>query len=170
MENQSIARQIFTPGINRDLQISQSSILGFVFKIILGIVVFLLIRYWLFPNIGEFFKWKVNVADTDFVNGDGSVDVNAKRAQYESVAQQLNLALKTSYSTAMTASPRCKAFERWMRELNLNEFRHCANIFKNSYRKTVREMVNETNWTGCGYMGIDYGEKFKERLNVLGIP
>jgi hypothetical protein len=163
-------RQVFTPGIEQDLSFKQSSILKFIGKLILGIVVFVIVVYWFFPQISAFFKWRVNVADASFVEGDGSVNVESKRSLYESVANQLNIALKTSYSTSFTAGPRCKAFERWMRELNLNEFRHCANIYKNSYRKTIREMLNETNWTGCGFVGTDYGQKFKERLDALGIP
>jgi L-lactate permease len=159
---------VFTPTVNRDVGINQSTILKWTGYLLLAAIVF----YFIFPKIQTFFSgWFVNVADVPYnMPGDGSVDTVAKRSYYEGLVQQMYLALTTSYTTGIQATPRCKAYERWVKELNNNEFRYCSNIFKKSYRKTVRQYVNETNWSGCGYAGTDYGVLFQRKLDGLSIP
>ncbi len=159
---------VFTPAVNKDVSVNQSTIFKWTgYMLLIAIVLYII-----FPKVKSFFSgWFVNVADVPYnVPGDGSVDTTAKKSYYEGLVQQMHLALTTSYTTGLQAGPRCKAFERWVKELNNNEFRYCSNIFKGSYRKTVRQLVNETNWSGCGSFGTDYGSLFQRKLDALSIP
>lgn len=158
---------VFTPTLNKDVGINQSTILKWTGYLVVALV----ILYFVYPKIKSFFSgWFVNVADVPYnVSGDGSVDSTAKKSYYEGLVQQLHLALTTSYTTGFQASPRCKAYERWVKELNNNEFRYCCNVYKNSYRKTIRQQMNELNWSGCG-TGTDYGKSFQIKLDTLSIP
>jgi hypothetical protein len=155
---------VLTPTVNRNVSVDQSTILKWLFRILLAVVVI----YFVFPSIRDFFKLPIRVKDAQFVPGDGSVDVDGKRGFYEALVQSLYLSLKTNYTNPFSTSPRCRAFERWYRELNLNEFRHCCNVFKNTYKKTVRALVQETYVSGCG-TGTDYSKLFNQRLDALGI-
>ena len=159
---------VFTPAVNRDVGINQSTILKWTGYLLLAAIVF----YFVFPKVKSFFSgWFVNVADAPYnISGDGSVDTTAKKSYYEGLVSQLQLGLTTSYSTGFQATARCKAYERWVKELNSNEFRYCANIYKNTYRKTIRQQINELNWSGCGVTGTDYGRSFQIKLDTLSIP
>lgn len=159
---------VYTPSVNKNVTIDQSVILKWTgYLILAGIVL-----YFVYPKIKSFFSgWFINVSDAPYnIPGDGSVDTKAKKSYYEGLVQQMQIALTTSYTTGFQATGRCKAYERWVKELNNNEFRYCCNIFKNTYRKTVRQLINETNWTGCGVSGTDYGVSFQRKLDALSIP
>lgn len=155
---------VLTPEVSK-VQIDQR----IIWKILGGILA-LAILYWFFgTKLQELLKWRVRVADVPYnIQGDGTVDTKLNIGKYQGFVQQLNATLTASYSVGWGASERCKAFERWVRDLNPNEFRYCANVYKNTYRKSIRQAVEETSFTGC--WGTDYAEKFKQKLNALAIP
>jgi hypothetical protein len=155
---------VLTPELER-IKVNQ----GFVFKIVGGIIAFAFLYYVVFPKVGNFFKWRVQVADVPYnVPNDGSVDTKMNAGKYQGFVQQLYTTLTASYSVGWGATERCRAFERWVRELNPNEFRYCANVYKNTYRTSIRQAIEETAYTGC--WGTDYATKFKQRINALSIP
>jgi len=76
----------------------------------------------------------------------------------------------TEATLYLDGSDRCKAYEDYYKMANDSEFVTVANVFKKTYKKTLRQAMFNTNYSGCSYFSTQWDDKVTERMDKLNIP